>query len=215
VDCVGNIHIECKYCGAEYDHAAHHVVEKCSSSHLVSDIINDEFFYAVCPHCHRMTGVDHPVVYADIENDVFIAYFDSDIEFALAHNQITQWIEEFGVNLKHNFVRIVSSQNELREKLILLENNLDDRVIEVIKLWSLEKLRQEGRKQEFEEMRCGVMDDGSLNIDFVGDPAMHIGLRKGYYKMVADKLLPIINQLETPLEVSTEWAVEFINGECA
>lgn len=205
----GSIHIKCEYCSTEYDHVTHHVVEKHESEKLATDIVNDEFFYAVCPHCHRMIGVDHAVVYTDIEKKTLIAYFDSDIELSLAETQIGEWMQEFGVNSTYNTVRVVSTQNELREKIILMDNNLDDRVIEILKLWALDRVREEGHEQKFEEMRCGVLEDGYMNIDFVGDNPMHIRVARSYYDKLAKAMKNAIDSSPTPLVVSTEWAVEF------
>jgi hypothetical protein len=209
MDFVGNIHIRCEYCGTEYDHPTHHVVMKNESPDLAQGIIDDEFFYAVCPHCHRMTGVDHPVVYADLAKSAIIAYFDSVIELSLAQKQIEEWVQEFGVDAKRSIVRVVSMQNELREKVILLENGLDDRVVEILKLWALERVREEGHHQEFDEMRCSVLEGGYVNVDFVGSEPMHMRVKRSYYDQMAQSLMPAINQCQTPLEVSTEWAVEF------
>jgi hypothetical protein len=209
MDFVGNMHICCEYCGTEYDHATHHVVERHKSEALALDIINDEFFYAVCPHCHRMTGVDHLVVYTDMEKKALIAYFDSDIELSLAETQIGEWMQEFGVDSSYNTVRIVSTQNELREKIILLNNDLDDRVIEILKLMALDRVREEGHNQKFEEARCSVLKDGRLNVDFVGDEPMHIATPRWYYDKMEKAMRKALNASPTPLVVSTEWAVEF------
>ena len=205
----GNIHVCCEYCGAEYDHVTHHVVEKQTNPNLAMDIVDDNFFYAVCPNCNRVVGVDHPVVYTDMEKKALLAYFDSDIELSLAETQIGEWMKEFGVDSAYNTVRVVSTQNELREKIILLNNNLDDRVIEILKLWSLDHVREDGNTQDFEEMRCAVLSDGSLNVDFVGDEPMHIGLPRSYYDKLAKAMKNALDASKTPLVVSTEWAVEF------
>lgn len=209
MDFVGNIHICCEYCGTEYDHITHHVVEKHKNWPMALEIIDDDFFYAVCPNCCRMVGVDHPVIYTDLDNNALFAYFDTTIELSLAQTQIAQWMQEFGVNNKYSNIRIVSTQNELREKVILLDNGLDDRVIEIMKLWALDKVREEGHMQEFEEARCSVLEDGYLNVDFVGDKSMHIRVPRSYYDRMAKELIPALDQYPTPLEVSTAWAVEF------
>ena len=204
-----NIHIRCEYCGTEYDHVSHLVVEKHESKKLTQDIINDEFFYAVCPHCNLMTGVDHPVTYIDMENRTLLAYFDSDIELSLAETQIGELMRECDVSNNYNTVRVVSTQNELREKIILLNNGLDDRVIEILKLWGLDHIREEGHLQNFEEMRCSVLKDGRLNVDFVGDEPMHIALPMSYYDKLAKSMKNALETTKTPLVISTEWAVEF------
>lgn len=205
----GNIHICCEYCGTEYDHVTYHVVEKQTNPNLAMDIVDDNFFYAVCPNCNRIVGVDHPVVYADMEKKALIAYFDSDIELSLAETQIGEWMKEFGVNSNYNIVRVVSTQNELREKIILLNNGLDDRVIEILKLLALDKIREDGYSQTFKEVRCAVLSDGRLNIDFVDDEPMHIATPRWYYDTMADAMKPTLEASKTPLVVSTEWAVEF------
>ena len=58
-------------------------------------------------------------------------------------------------------------------------------------------------------MRCAVLSDGSLNVDFVGDEPMHIGLPRSYYDKLAKAMKNALDASKTPLVVSTEWAVEF------
>jgi hypothetical protein len=209
MDCTCNIHIACEHCGTEYNHLAHNIVQKTESPGLAQKIVDDEFFDAVCPNCHRTTRIDHPVVYVDAANHALFAYIDSDIEFALAQAQMVEWMREFGVDNKNSTVRIVSMQNELREKVLLLKNSLDDRVIEILKLWALDRVRDEGHMQEFEEIRCALLEDGDLNVDFVGPEPRHLRISRSYYDRVAKELIPAFNKLPTPLEVSTAWAIDF------
>ena len=203
------IGMKCAHCGCEYDALFPQIVLKDDDPELAQMIIDDTFFYVKCPECQHMENVDIPVMYADMKKQAIICYFGDIIELSNAQSYIEQQIAHFGIDREKSFVRVVYMQNELREKVILLEEGLDDRVVEILKLWALETVRNEGHRQVFEEVRCSVLHGDKLNVDFVGDAPVHISLARSYYNRIANALIPALKKTPTPLEVSTEWAIEF------
>jgi hypothetical protein len=148
-------------------------------------------------------------MYADKDKKAIVFYCSDQLESAQAKPYIERRMEEFGFNNSNGFIRMASSQNELREKVILLENDLDDRIVEILKLWALESLRKEGHDEQFAEVRCGVLKDGTLSIDFIGEQPRHITIPRSYYDKMVKTLSPHLTCEETPFEVSVEYAVQF------
>ena len=201
--------IKCSHCGCEYEYDFPQLIIKQEDPEYANMILNDELFYIKCPDCGYMQWVDVDVAYADIEKNAAIFYCNKQSELAVAQSDIEETLSEYNDDGEDVFIRIVSTQNELREKVLLLENGLDDRVVEVLKLYALDKVRNEGHNQEFEEMRCSVLEDGHLNVDFLGSDPMHLRVKRNLYDRLFETMAPIMDECETPLEVSTEWAVQF------
>ena len=66
-------------------------------------------------------------------------------------------------------LRIVTSRNALREKIVILRNGLDDRAVEVLKLTTFNLAASQGKlKGATEAYFGGVKKSGDVIIDFVG-----------------------------------------------
>jgi hypothetical protein len=201
--------IDCDSCGRAYRDSFNQLIKKQEGQALVNRLMNDDLFKSVCPHCQHVHYIDLPLMYADEDKKAIVFYCSDQLESAQAKPYIERRMEEFGFNNSNGFIRMASSQNELREKVILLENDLDDRIVEILKLWALESLRKEGHDEQFAEVRCGVLKDGTLSIDFIGEQPRHITIPRSYYDKMVKTLSPHLTCEETPFEVSVEYAVQF------
>jgi hypothetical protein len=205
-----SLRVSCDHCGGHYDTVIHQLILKQDNPELVESLVNDELFYHKCPYCGKYQNIDVSVVYADLDKKSIIYYFNMPIQFVQAQQFIEDCVADFDIDRQKSLIRIVSSQNELREKVILLENGLDDRIIEVLKLWHLEMVRKEGYDDKFEEVRCGVLEHGYLNIDFLGKHPRHTKTKRNFYNKMLEVMKPEMDKEPTPLEVSTEYAIQFV-----
>jgi hypothetical protein len=212
MDNMAQFEIDCDCCGKSYRDSFNQFIRKQINEGDVRRLIDDDLFTSICPYCAHKHFIDLPVVYADSEKRAVVFYCNNQLDFAQAQPFIEDRMEECGFNNTNGFFRTTSSQNELREKVILLENGLDDRVVEIMKLWALESLREEGYDDQFDEVRCGVLKDGTIAIDFVGKNSRHKTTPRNLYDKMEKTLLPTINQEETPLEVSVEYAIKFVTS---
>lgn len=92
-------------------------------------ILTDSLFTLTCPSCKEQFSVLHELLVVD-EQEHFALMLIPDTELGEVDGKVTgkEEMEEYTL-------RLVSSSASLKEKLLLLDNNLDDRVIELCKLY--------------------------------------------------------------------------------
>lgn len=78
-----------------------------------------DIFAYTCPECGRRTEVDHDAAYHDEENKIMVIYGGSALVDEITNDYL---------------VRIVYSQNGLVEKVHILEQGRDDRIVEIMKI---------------------------------------------------------------------------------
>ncbi|MCQ2513223.1 MAG: CpXC domain-containing protein [Lachnospiraceae bacterium] len=101
-----------------------------------------EAFRWTCPHCGNTANVNYTTLYHQMEGHVMIYLVFGDQEKAI------EMMQGFYRDNEGNIVdadedyrnRVVGTMNEFREKLMILDAGLDDRIIELMKLFILANL---------------------------------------------------------------------------
>ena len=111
-----------------------------------SRLLDGSLFEYRCKKCGYSTGVAYNCIYKDDEKH-FIVYFaaDGDNEgMKAAMDRIEEDANKMAVaGLKYNVRRrIVNDANTMREKVIIFEAGLDDRIIELMKILYVSAIRE-------------------------------------------------------------------------
>ena len=116
-----------------------------------------EAFKWTCPHCGNTATVNYTTLYHQMEDHVMIY---------LVHGDKTEAVEvlqglyrDKDGNLIESRIRpdedyrnrVVGTMNEFREKLMILDAGLDDRVIELMKLFMVSHLQESDKNLQIEE----------------------------------------------------------------
>ena len=119
-------------------------------------------FHWKCPHCGKVSLVLQPCLYHDMTEEFMVWFSPSGKEQPPHAKNIAQ--------LSRYRLRITDSPNTFREKINILERNLDDRAVELVKFVLNLQLERDGMDLVdlvFKEMRDGnfvfvaVQSDGS------------------------------------------------------
>jgi len=103
-------------------------------------------FLFECPTCGEKTFVDYGFLYHQMEDRIMIHYANSDENAEEVYKMLTGedpmgMIQDLR---KENYlIRIVRTQNELREKIAIFDEGLDDRIIEIFKIYILVSLQED------------------------------------------------------------------------
>lgn len=173
-------------------------------------ILENVFFDHQCAHCGEIYPVYHSVEYIDKERKLIINYVSNE----QAHIETLQTYEEQKIGGQYNgyTIRVVSSPNALREKIRIFEMGLDDRVIEILKIVALNLISEADLIKTVEEVRCWVHDNGSFDIDVLGEAPGTMGLKKDFYDYINNKCKVLINKhAANDLEIDADWAIEFLD----
>lgn len=201
--------VECDECNHTWSVELWPLIADGDDEDAIQMICDGIFFEHSCPNCgHRYQFVDS-LIYYDREKKTMICYVDSVMDLARVYQTLEDTAQEIKNLFEEAVIRVATSQNEFREKIMLHRDGLDDRIIELMKYWALQVLRGEGHNQEFEDIRCSLSDEKKLCIDFIGSDPRCLILDMGFYEKYSCKMLEMINKEDQPIEVNQDWAVDF------
>ncbi len=124
--------ITCPKCGSEIEFTLWKSINT-DMSFAIDDIISGKLFFVECESCGHVTRVDYPMLFNDMIHQVMISYeFSSDKSSQNDLDGIGQFAKIMSPFYR-NGIRIVDTQNKLREKVQVFNDNLDDHVIEIYK----------------------------------------------------------------------------------
>lgn len=128
--------LRCPYCNAEQQQALYPVVDLVENPSLKLGILTDSLFSVRCTECNNQFAVIHEMLVLDKEASFAIL---------LAPESKLSEIREPSEEIKQlKTLRLVNSSDELKEKVILLDAGLDDKTIELCKMYLLMKMERPG-----------------------------------------------------------------------
>ncbi len=117
------IKVNCPACFEDSSFGIYSSVDANLNPELKEDIFSRELFKFSCPHCGEEILVAYNCTYTDPEKKYIVALLSEDERDA-----------ESVVRVQGHTLRIAHSINEFVEKIALLEDGVDDKVIELYKI---------------------------------------------------------------------------------
>jgi hypothetical protein len=196
------------------------VINLQSDVEIYNDLFSLELFKIVCPKCKKVTVVQYDtfvvdmykkyMIYMCIEQNINEVNKEELINSLKKNPEYKQaWNE-----LKHT--RIVTSLNELLEKLLIFDYDLNDKVMEVLKLALYEKDRLD--KDVYTSICFNKIERESLifscfNVNDNSVQPIDIAIDIKYYNLMIDKLGGKLPVDEIPFEyVDKTWAKKQLNS---
>lgn len=132
------IKYDCPHCKQELDVEVYPVINLQSDTELYEDLFTLELFKVECPHCKKQILIQYDLFVVDMYKKYLIYLCTSQnitqINTEQLYNSLST-LPEFNKTLSElKHTRIVSNLNELLEKLLIFDYDLNDKVIEIIKL---------------------------------------------------------------------------------
>ena len=170
----------------------------------ISDIITGKLFDIQCESCGYKTRVDYPILFNDMEHKVMIYYVTpeqvEETEKAAAIMKMT------GAQ-----VRIVMSQNELREKAMIFNEGLDDRVIEIVKVLTLEQLNSQLQGKQLDAIYFDVHDGDYRFALFFDDQQGMVRIDIDAVRIYAANLTELLEETKQDMIIDRSWAKRFLD----
>ncbi len=116
----------CPGCGKELEFTLWQSINT-ETENAREDIISGKLFDVVCPDCGYKARVQYPILFSDLEHNTWIWYYPEDR--ADEAMPLIEAAKEKGVRC-----RLVHTQEALSEKAAMFSIDLDDRIVEVMKL---------------------------------------------------------------------------------
>ncbi len=148
--------IQCPECGHEQEISIIASVNVTVDPDMREKVLSGDIFLFVCEQCGFSGFAGFPFIYEDKETaGGFLIYLEPECED-----------REVGVDgdvadqvlLQNITMRLVTTINELKEKIFIFEAGLDDRVVELFKALAFSKMRADNAGQVPDELRFTKVD---------------------------------------------------------
>ena len=140
--------ITCPKCGKESDFTIWQSVNTSLDPDMKEKILSRELFKFVCPHCGAEIEIDYPFLYHQMKDKIMIYYVQDEEGYNDAVKVFSGEAPEGKQDTEKLVMgdylrRIVTSQNDLIEKIRIFDDGRDDRLIEIMKAYFVEPVAKE------------------------------------------------------------------------
>ena len=203
--------ITCPECGQEQDFTVWQTLNGDIDSEAKKQLLEGTLFQFKCAHCGYESDVNYPMLYHDMQNKVMIYFTDEDsVEEAL--ETMTNAEKQKDLAMPGYRKRIVTDQNVLREKAIIFDQELDDRVIEIIKLFYYSKVSEQVPEANIHAVYFFIAN-GKFILEFVGDKPLSTEVPVSMYEDIKrDFAEQLKAEGDADAVIDIYWASEFLKG---
>lgn len=207
--------VTCPDCGTESDFIIWQSVNTQLDPDTKQKVLSGELFRFKCPKCGSEHNIVYPMLYHQMEDQIMIHLVTSDEDVAEAtdsFDKISSGTMLPGANLPdfdYTF-RIVGSQNELREKIYIFDQGLDDRVIEMVKLCLKSYLMVNKPELKVDEILLEIRDGApeEFAIRLEDRTWRHLPYRPEIYEQIKQDMLDPSDDGKKIYFVDQKWALE-------
>ena len=156
-------HIEkvtCPSCHHEGDFELWDSINTALDPEMKEKVLNKSIFLYTCPSCGETFRLNYPTLYHQME-DLIMIYLVSESEVEKTYEMFYGENALFDFRTEKYLSRIVTSPNQLVEKIQIFDAGKDDRIMELVKLLATDSLLENNPDEEFDELRFAVDDDGT------------------------------------------------------
>ena len=133
--------VKCPKCSQMTDVTVWSSITAKDSIDLKNDLLMGKINMFYCPSCELTALMPHPMLYHDEDKKLMISFTPTDdvVVKEKMYQDICEASKESGEldNLEGYNLRFVTDYNELLEKILIFDNQLNDKAVEVIKLMIL------------------------------------------------------------------------------
>lgn len=159
--------IKCSQCGKAGTMQVWSSINSTIDPEVAQKIVDGSLFTYVCPKCKAKTQVFYGCLYHDMDKQFMIQLVPGEEaaeEAAEAFNKLKKQKMFREIDEDGYVFRIVISQNELQEKVRIINDELDDRAVEVSKYIALMRLAAQGKVSVDSEAYYYELKEGNLAV---------------------------------------------------
>ena len=182
--------------------------------------ISGELFEFKCDKCGNISRFSQKFLFHDMTHGYMIQHTSTEAEFNEAVNVFKRECEEinsegtFSDLIKNYRFRVVRSLNEFREKVCIFDAGLDDRVIEICKVYELSKMAEERPEVENIESLFYIDESGSkmLQVMLDDNETGCMDLLDQLYDAIKEKYAAYLNgPKENDILVDLDYAMNIVH----
>ncbi len=174
-----------------------------------------EAFTFTCPHCQTPSYVEHDCLYHQME-DNYMLYYTPDNKAAILKEIANLRITMKNTNVAKDqpdkmnepyTIRVVENKIAFLEKLIILDAGLDDRIIELQKIYLALHLKSDNPDLHINNLKFNNLD-GELvfQLPFKKGKTAIVKFDRSEYEQIAREYVDLLKADEDEAEINTVWA---------
>lgn len=204
--------ITCPQCGEESDFLCWDSINTVLDPDMKEKVRTGEVFRWKCPACGNEATVDHACLYHQMDDNVMIYYVPGDPTDAIGFLQKDS--DLFPGMMSDYTRRVVQTRNQFREKLLILDAALDDRVIELMKPIMIAGLQSNDPALQVLEIRFAVQPDGTycFAVRIGEDQWGHTVFFRDMYDHAAQSFREKLDA-DSNVVIDFDWAMSIIRSE--
>ena len=154
--------ITCPACGSKHEFKVWDSINTKQDPELKEAVRTGDAFRYTCPDCGATALLNYNFLYHQME-DKYMVFVSVEGD---AWNQMMSILSARQKDLPDYTMRIVRSYNDFREKLMILDAGLDDRVVEIIKSSVWHNVEETYADKGIDEILFAMNDDGEHGFFF-------------------------------------------------
>ena len=129
--------ITCPKCSQTGSFTAYKSINSVHDPELTEKLKNLSLYDYICPHCNTRVTVDYGLLYHDMDKRIMIYYKRKESEAQKAADMfLGRGVYDVAEDLQGKYLyRVVRTKRQLREKIAIFDANLDDRYMELSKMF--------------------------------------------------------------------------------
>ena len=195
--------LKCPKCGQAHAWKKYVTINALEKMDMKKKVLRNEIFQFTCEKCEFKAPLTYNSLYADPKKKLMI-YLAPVMETAVEDK-----LEELNELQRGGVKRLVDNINDLKEKILIVDNHLDDRVIELLKIAYIGRIKKE---MEGDTMQDILFDYSGGQLWFLlffekkGIGRMPLDLEH-YRQIERQYRMGILDQsTDTFMKVDLEWA---------
>ena len=216
------IKVKCQQCGEEFDFEIYSLINLQKDKDLYEPLFSLDIFKHKCEKCDHLNIIQYDMMVVDSYKNYMIYLFspermnifkDSVDKYLSTLEQTNpEGYKVFMESIKHT--RVVNTINDLKEKLLIFDYDLNDKIIELVKRGLYEnKLIDEN---EFPYIMFNTLERDNISFICIGQAeyrqVKEVGVNINFYNKLIDELgepLKQFKELDFPL-IDKNWAKNLV-----
>jgi len=207
--------VTCPKCQGEGKFTVYGSINSVQDPELTEKLKNLSLFDYTCPHCNARVTFDYGLLYHDMDKRIMIYYKRKEADAKkVADMFLGRGIYDVAEDLQGKYLyRVVRRKRQLREKIAIFDANLDDRYMELAKLFYLTKFEADYPDLEAEWIYIYGKDGGF----YIAFSTKEGEISTNFDMAVYTHMKEVFPELSDPLRggevfIDQEWAMKQMNN---
>lgn len=209
--------ITCQRCGKDSDFTVWDSINTALDPDMKEKVRTGEAFLWQCPSCGERHLVEYATLYHQMEDHVMIWLTPGESASAIEQFETVRRGGDPAVTADADYsFRVVTTLPGLREKLLLLDAGLDDRVVELMKPFAIMALQTLDAKLDVDRIFFDRAEDGKerFSLCLTDGRRGYVPFERGLYDHVAKSYAEALAK-EDALLIDFSWAWTLLDEERA